>query len=242
MPEPAEPTTARPADGGAVRGAPTVEEPTRAQAQHARRVAESRATIPDLGLTVTVDFTAAIELLAGYPAPAPTPEDLVLKALALALREAPRANGAYRDARFERYPRVNVAIALTAQGAPVFPVVFGADERVLTELAATTAALAARARDGALTHPELSGATATLTSLGEFGVGSVAPVLSQPQAVALGMGGVGPQAVVRDGRVVAREVVELTLVVDHRILHAPDAARLLRRVRELLEQPTLLTR
>jgi pyruvate dehydrogenase E2 component (dihydrolipoamide acetyltransferase) len=238
----AEPSIARPADTGTVKGEPTVEEPTRAQTQHARRVAESRATVPDLTLTTEADMEAAVALRAELPTPTPTFEDLALKAFALALREAPRANGAYRDARFERYPRVNVGLAVPAPGSTAFPVVFDADEKDLAAIAADTAALARRAREGQLTNPEVSGATATLSSLAEFGVRHFAGLVSQPQAAALAMGTVEPRAVVRDGAVVARHVVELTLTCDHRILHAPDAGRLLRRVRELLEQPALLTR
>ncbi len=236
-----EPAGARPA-APAAKGEPTVEEPTRAQAQHARRVAESRATVPDLSMAVEVDLEAAATLRAELPAPTPAWEDVVLKALALALAEAPRANGAHRDARFERYPRVNVALSTPAQGSTLFPVISDADAKELAEIAAESRALTRRAREGQLTQPELSGATATLVSLAEFGVARVAPLLNPPQAVALGMGAVAPRAVVRDGAVVARLTVALTLTCDHRILHAPDAARLLRRVRELLEQPALLTR
>ena len=123
MSEPAELPAARPADAGSVKGEARVEEPTRPQAQHARRVAESRATVPDISLTTQVDMEAAAALRAAAPAPGLSFEDLVVKACGVALREAPRANGAYRDARFEHYPRVNVAeseqivAAMKAEGA-----------------------------------------------------------------------------------------------------------------------------
>ncbi len=242
MPEPAEPSTARPADAGTTRGEPTVEEPTRAQAQHARRVAESRATVPDLSLSVAVDAEAALALRDGLLAPAPTLDDLVLKAAALALREAPRANGSYRDARLVHVPPVNVGVALPAQGSTVYPVVNDADVKGLAEIAAETVSLARRAREGAITQPELSGGTFTVTSLAAFGIARVTALVHQPQAAALGVGAVEARAVVRDGAVEARRTLDLTLTVDHRILHAADAARLLRRIRELLEQPALLTR
>lgn len=242
MSEPAEPPTAPPADAGGIRGAATAEEPTRAQTQHARRVAESRATVPDLTLTTQADMEAAAALRDTLPAPVPSFEDLVVKACALALREAPRANGAYRDARFERYDRVNVGVTMSTQGSTATPVIHDADAKPLAEIAEATAALAKRARDGAITQPEVSGGTFTVSSLAEFGVRHFAAVVHQPQAAVLAMGAVEARAVVRDGAVVARRVVDLTLSCDHRILHAADAARLLRRVRELLEQPALLTR
>ena len=242
MPEPVQPPPARPVEGGTAKGETTVEELNRAQTQHARRVAESRATVPDLTLTSQVDMEAAVALRATLPAPVPSFDDLVVKAAALALREAPRANGAYRDARFEHYGRVNIGVTMAAQGVTQVPVVFDADVKSLTEIAADTAALARRAREGAITQPELSGGTFTVSSLAEFGVTHFAALVNQPQAAALAVGVVEQRAVVRDGAVVPRHVVELTLSCDHRILHGPDAARLLRRIRELLEQPTLLMR
>lgn len=223
----------------AVRGETEVEEPTRPQTQHARRVAESRATVPDLSLTVQADIEAAAGLRAELGV---TFEDLVVKAAALAVREAPRANGSYKDARFERYDRVNVAVSLPALGGTQAPVVYDADVKSVADIAAETAALARKAREGSLTQPELTGATFTVASLAEFGIRHFAAVVQQPQAAILAMGAVEPRAVVVDGGVVARQAVDLTLTVDHRILHAADAARLLRRVRELLEQPALLTR
>lgn len=242
MPEPSEPPSARRSATGSAKGGATVEEPTRAQAQHARRVAESRATVPDLTLTTQVDMEAASALRAKLPAPIPTFEGLVVKACALALREAPRANGAYRDARFERYDRVNVGVTMATTDSTVTPVIFDADAKSLAEIAADTTALERRAREGAITQPELSGATFTVVSLGEFGVTHFAAVVSQPQAAILAVGAVEQRAVVRDGAVVPRRVVDITLSCDHRILHGADAARLLQRIRELLEQPVLLTR
>ncbi len=240
MPEPAEPPTARRADAGTAKGGATFEELTRAQTQHARRVAESRATVPDLTLTTRVDMEAACALRAELPAPVPGFEDLVVKACALALREAPRANGAYRDGRFERYARVNVGLTVATTESTVVPVIFDADAKSLAEIAAEAVALARRARDGAITQPELSGGTFTVASLGEFGVTHFAAVVNQPQAAILAVGAVEPRAVVRDGAVVSRHVVDITLSCDNRILHGADAGRLLRRIRELLEQPALL--
>ena len=242
MPEPAEPPVARPVDAGTAKGEAIVEEPTRAQAQHARRVAESRATVPDLTLTTQVDMEAAVALRDELPAPVPSFEDLVVKACALALREAPRTNGAYRDGRFERYARVNVGVTMVTPGSTVTPVVFDADTKSLVEIAADTATLAGRAREGAITQPELSGATFTVSSLGEFGVTHFTAVVNQPQAAILAVGAVEPRAVVRDGVVVPRHVVDVTLSCDHRIVHGADAARFLRRIRELLEQPAFLRR
>jgi len=241
MPEPVEPPIVPRSDLSTAKGGTTSQEPTRAQAQHARRVAESRATVPDLTLTTRVDMEAAAALRAELPAPVPSFDDLVVKACALALREDPRANGAYRDARFERYARVNVGVTMATTDSTVTPVILDADAKSLAEIAAETVALARRAREGAITQPELSGGTFTVSSLGELGVTHFAAVVNQPQAAILAVGAVEPRAVVCDGAVVPRHVVDITLSCDHRILHGADAARFLRRIRELLEQPAILT-
>ena len=224
------------------KGTTSVEELVRAQVQHARRVAESRATVPDLTLATQIDMEAAAELLASPDGAGAGYEDLVVKAAGLALREAPRANGAYKDGRFEHYERVNVGFVTPTPDGASTPVLFDADRHSVSEIAGARNELARRAREGALTHPEQNGATVTLSSLAAFGTWSFTAPLHQPQAVGLAMGSVEPRAVVREGAVVARRVLELTLACDHRILHAADAARLLRRIRELLEQPALLTR
>lgn len=239
MPEPPQPPVS---PAGTAKGETVVEELTRSQAQHVRRVAESRATVPDLTLSVSADMEAAVALRAELPAPVPSFEDLAVKASALALREIPRANGSYRDARLEHFSRVNVGVALASQASTVVAVVHDADVKSLAEIADATATFRRRAREGALTQPELSGGTFTLSSLGEFGITQFAALVNQPQAATLAMGAVEPRAVVRGGAIVARHVVELTLTCDHRVLHAGDAARFLRRIRELLEQPALLTR
>ena len=125
----------------------------------ARRVAEARATIPDLELSVEVDVSDEIP---GTPR--------LIQACARALREIPRANGAYRDGRFELYTRINVGVVIARDDGNVIPTVFDADTKALPELSAELASLGARADEGALTAPALAGATFTLWNAGELGV------------------------------------------------------------------------
>jgi pyruvate dehydrogenase E2 component (dihydrolipoamide acetyltransferase) len=162
---------------------------------------------------------------------------MIVKACALALREHPRANGAYRDGRFELFSRVNVGIAVAADDALVVPTIFDADRKSLGEIAATARELADRVRSQEITPPELSGATFTVSNLGMFGVTSFTAVINPPQAAILAAGAVRETPVVRDGAVVPGRLMSVTLACDHRILYGADAARFLSRVRELLEQP-----
>jgi pyruvate dehydrogenase E2 component (dihydrolipoamide acetyltransferase) len=96
-------------------------------------------------------------------------------------------------------------------------------------------------RDGSVTPPELSGGTFTVSNLGMYGIRQFTAIVNPPQAAILAVGAVGPRAVVRDGEIVARHTMSVTLACDHRILYGADAALFLARVRELLEEPAALT-
>jgi pyruvate dehydrogenase E2 component (dihydrolipoamide acetyltransferase) len=235
-----------PADVATAKGAVTVQELTRTQQTIARRMAESRATVPDFTLQADVDMEAAVAARASLKEAAPEGQvvpslnDMVVKACALALRERPRVNAGYRDGRFELYGRVNVGVAVAAPESLVVPTVFDADRKTLGEIARETRALAARVRDGSITPPELSGGTFTVSNLGMYGIREFTAVINPPQAAILSVGEVAPRAVVRDGEVVARQVMSVTLACDHRILYGADAAEFLARVRALLEAPMAL--
>ncbi|WP_028057450.1 dihydrolipoamide acetyltransferase family protein [Candidatus Solirubrobacter pratensis] len=239
------PAVASGGDGKAGRGEVSQQELTRLQQTVARRMAESKATAPDFTIALEVDMDAAVELraqlkTAAGDAPAPSYNDFVVKAAALALREFPRANGAYRDGRFELYSRVNVGIAVAGQDALVVPTVFDADQKSLGAIAREARALAERVRSGAITPPELSAGTFTVSNIGMYGIRRFTPVINPPQAAILAVGELAQRPVVRDGEIVARHVFELTLVSDHRILYGADAAAFLARIRQLLEQPLRL--
>jgi pyruvate dehydrogenase E2 component (dihydrolipoamide acetyltransferase) len=228
------------------RGEAQVQELARTQSLIARRMAESKATVPDFALQTEIDMEAAVEARSQLKAVAgdravPSLNDMVVKACALALREFPRANASYRDGRFELHERVNVGVAVATEDALVVPTVFDADHHSLGDIATTTRELATKVREGRVTPPELSGGTFTVSNLGMYGVSSFTAVINPPQAAILAVGSVEPRAVVRDGQIVARHTMAATLVCDHRILYGAPAAEFLARVRELLENPGALS-
>jgi pyruvate dehydrogenase E2 component (dihydrolipoamide acetyltransferase) len=227
------------------KGESTTTELTRTQQTIARRMAESKATIPDFTLAAEVDMEECVKLRGELKrvsrAAAPTYNDMVVKACALALREHPRANGSYRDGRLELHSRVNVGVAVAAEDALVVPTVFDADEKSLGEIARETHALAERVRAATITPPELGGGTFTVSNLGMYGVKSFTAIVNPPQAGILSVGALAPRAVVREGEIVARNTMTLTLACDHRILYGAGAAQFLARVCELLEAPAALT-
>jgi pyruvate dehydrogenase E2 component (dihydrolipoamide acetyltransferase) len=252
------PGTATPPPAGAqlqeiasARGEATTVELSRTQRTIARRMAESKATIPDFTLTADIDMERCVELRAELKrlshADAPTYNDMIVKACALALRDHPRANGSYRDGRFELHGRVNVGMAVAAGAddptgsALVVPTVFDADTKALGEIARETRTLAERVRDGSITPPELSGGTFTVSNLGMYGIVSFTAIVNPPQAAILAVGAVAPRPVVRKKKIAARQRMSVTLACDHRILYGADAALFLARIRELLEEPAALT-
>jgi pyruvate dehydrogenase E2 component (dihydrolipoamide acetyltransferase) len=209
---------------GTARGTVERVEPTKAQRAVARRVAESKATAPHLYVEVEIRTESA------------APE-LVVRACALALREFPRLNGAYRDGSFETYSRVNVGVVVEGGEAPVVVTVFDADRKEAAEIGTELAGLAERATAGELTSPELSGGTFTVASAVVGSIRAFAAVINQGQAATLAFGPVTERALARDGAVEAGRALTATLSCDGRIVGGEEAARFLDRVRALLEDP-----
>jgi pyruvate dehydrogenase E2 component (dihydrolipoamide acetyltransferase) len=228
------------------KGEVSQQELTKLQQTVARRMAESKATAPHFYLTIEVDMSRAVaaraDMKAGTPEGEPVPSfnDMVVKACAIALRENPRANGAYRDGRLELYSRVNVGVAVAAREALTVPTVFDADRRGLREIARTTRELAAKVRDGTITPPELSGGTFTVSNLGMYGIDSFSAVINPPQAGILAVGAISERPVVRNGEIGTADLMSATLACDHRILYGAEGAEFLARIRALLEEPANL--
>jgi pyruvate dehydrogenase E2 component (dihydrolipoamide acetyltransferase) len=241
-PSPAAPATGPAGVGG--KGEVTTVELTSTQKTIARRMAESKATMPDFQVRTEADVTDLLalrkQMKAAQESP-PSVNDFVVKAVGIALREHPRANGAYKDGGFELYARVNVGVAVAAEGTLIVPTIFDADAQPVTAISRTTRALAERVRSGTITPPELSGGTFTVSNLGMFGVTSFTAVINPGQAAILAVGAaVERPAVGPDGALTTRSLMDLSLSCDHRILYGADAAQFLARVRELLQAPFAL--
>ena len=219
-----------------LKGETTTEEPGRAARAIGRRAAEIRATVPDIELYRDVDASAAV---ARRRETGVSLTAILTRACAVALRESPWANGAYRDGHLERYSRVNVGVTLQAgDGHQLIASVLDADTKSVPELSEEIARLTERARGGQLTPPEQAGTTFTLSDMGEHpGADRWSALVIAPQAAALTAAAPREAAVVRDGAVIAAPVISLTLACDHRILYGAPAAALLQRIAELVEVP-----
>ncbi len=223
----------RPADGEVV-------ELTRTQSLIARRMAQSRGTVPEFSLEVDVDMTGALEMrreLKAISEPAPSLNDIIVKACALALRRHPRANGSFAENGFVLHPRVNVAIAVAVEGSLLTPVVSDAETKSVGEIARETRGLIERARAGRLSPAELDGGTFTVSNLGMFGIDRFEGIINAPQSAILCVGATRDRPVALDGEVVIRPMASMTLAADHRILYGADAAAFLVDVRRFLEHP-----
>jgi pyruvate dehydrogenase E2 component (dihydrolipoamide acetyltransferase) len=246
-PEPAPapaPVPAVAAPAGDARGASERIAPTRVQLLIADRMVRAKTAIPDFSVAMTVDVAPLQDLRASLRAHAeafgtraPSVNDMVIKACALALREHPEVNSSFVDGVFLRHERVNVGMAVATDGSLVVPTIFDADRRGLGWIGQESRRLAGAVRDGTISAPELAGGTFTVSNLGMFGVTDFTAVINPPQAAILAVGAVEETAVVRDGALAVGQRMKLTLTSDHRIIYGATAAAFLGRVRELLEQP-----
>ncbi len=210
----------------------------------AKRMIESTRDAPHFYLERDVDTTDAIalrrELVEASADHGPSLNDLIVRAVALAAAADLDALRRYAGDALEAADGVHVGIAVTVPQGLLVPVVRDADRKTVGQIATETRALVARARTGTLAPAEIEGSTISVSNLGMFGIDRFSAVLNPPEPAMLAVGRAAPAAVVRDGQIVARDVMTLTLSVDHRALYGAEGAQLLGRIAELLEHPHAL--
>jgi pyruvate dehydrogenase E2 component (dihydrolipoamide acetyltransferase) len=218
---------------------------TRIQQLIARRMSESRTSVPEFEVQTEVAMDEALALrsqlreLDGMIT-VPSVNDLIVKAVALALRRHPRLNASLVDGALRLHPGVHIGVAVATDDALIVPTVRDADTRSLGSLATETRRLAERVRTGQVTPEELSGAGFTVSNLGMFGMTAIRPIINAPQVGILGVGMAREVLARIDGEIVSRRLMALTLSADHRAIYGADAARFLSEVRELLQAPLAL--
>lgn len=213
----------------------------------ARRMVESVREAAQLTLTSEVDVTALVRFRTDL-APAfeqeygyrPTYTDFLVKAMARAVPAVPQVNARWAGDAVELFPQVDVGVAVALDDGLIVPVVRGAQSQGLAAISRQVRDLAQRARQGRLEPGEASGSTITLTNLGPEGIDAFTPVLNPPEVAILGAGRVREVPALVGGQWVTRQVMTLSLTIDHRVVDGAPGARYLRRVAELLAQPALL--
>jgi pyruvate dehydrogenase E2 component (dihydrolipoamide acetyltransferase) len=209
----------------------------------ARRLTEAW-TVPVFQLTIDVEMTRAVALReqlverAGDGAK-PTLSDVLTKISASALMRNRAVNAHYGEEGITRFPSANVGIAVAAPQGLVVPVIQRAEALTIQEIANARAEVVGRARNNRLQRGDLDGGTFTISNLGMFGVQQFIAVLNPPQAAILAVGSVEERPVARDGELVVRPMMTLTLTCDHRTVDGADGARFLEDVKAFLEEPGL---
>jgi pyruvate dehydrogenase E2 component (dihydrolipoamide acetyltransferase) len=214
----------------------------------ARRLVEAKTTIPHFYLTVDTGIDALLALRADVNAAAPrdkegTPawkvsvNDLVIKALAMALMRVPDANVTWTEGGMLHHKRADIGVAVAIPGGLITPVVRHAEVKRISAIAVEMKDLAARARVRKLAPQEYQGGSSAVSNLGMFGIKDFAAVINPPHATILAVGAGIETPVVRAGKVEVRTIMTVTLSTDHRAVDGALGARLLGAFRELIEKP-----
>ena len=223
---------------------------TRMRALIARNLALSKPGAPHIYLTADVEMDAALalrkqlnELVGSDERSRLSVNDLVNKAAALALRSHPELNSHWVEGpppKVRYFQRVDLGFAVQAEDGLLVPVIRAADTKSLTQLAREAKDLYEKVRAGKRSPEDLSGGTFTVSNLGQWGIDEFQAVINPPQAGILAVGAASPKAVVRDGQVVVRTMMRVTISADHRVVDGVYAARYLQELKRLLEQPLSL--
>lgn len=163
--------------------------------------------------------------------------DLLVRACAVALQAHPGVNSSWAEDKILRHRRIHVGVAVATDDGLIVPVVRDAGHKTLREIADETRTLAARAHAGSLTPQEFTGGTFTISNLGMYGIDHFTAIINPPEAAILAVGAATPSPVVRDGAVVVRSMIKLTLSVDHRVVDGAPAAAFLRELRAFFRSP-----
>jgi pyruvate dehydrogenase E2 component (dihydrolipoamide acetyltransferase) len=166
--------------------------------------------------------------------------DMLVRGVALAIRQVPDVNVSFAEDSLIRHQHVNIGVAVATERGLIVPVVRDVDRKTLTQIARETRDLAERANSGKLQPPDYSGGTFTISNLGMFGVEQFNAVINPPEAAILAVGAIQREPVEFEGQVVVRDRLKLTLSVDHRALDGAVGARYLQALKALLEKPMLL--
>ena len=211
----------------------------------ARRMSLSKQTIPHFYITssVTMDDALALrkQINDALSADAQvTVNDMVMKATALALRDFPNLNASCVEDRIEYHPDIHIGAAVAVEGGVLTVVNRQTDRRNIDEIAHANRSMIQRARAGKVRPEDVTGSTFTISNLGGYDTDHFAAIINPPEAAILGVATARETAVVVEGRVVVRTVMQMTISADHRVTDGAECAVFLQRVKELLETPIRL--
>ena len=212
----------------------------------ARRMLESKQTVPHFYLTVDFEIDAlltartAINAVVEKKGAKVSVNDMVIKACAKALRDHPECNASWTEDEMIQYGAVDISVAVATDRGLITPIVRNADMKGLAQISTEMKDLASRAKSGKLKLEEFQGGGFTISNLGMFGIRDFGAIINTPQAMILAVGAGEERVVVRKGEMVVRTIMSCTLAVDHRVVDGAMGAQFLQTLKAYIEQPAAM--
>jgi pyruvate dehydrogenase E2 component (dihydrolipoamide acetyltransferase) len=211
----------------------------------AQRLATSIGPIPTFYLTVEIEMDKALEHRKQINSSVKEEEkvsvnDIIVKVAAMAALKHPFVNSSYQDKTIRFYEDSDVGVAVAIDEGLITPVVRGANKKGIGQISREIKEMAERARDKKLQPEEYTGATFSISNLGMFGIEQFTAIINPPEAAIFAVGSAAPRAVVRDGEIVIRNVMNVTMSCDHRVIDGATGAKFLQTFKQMLENPILM--
>ena len=206
----------------------------------AKRLSASKFSAPHYYLGVEFDMDAAIAFRVQYNSLPDTKisfNDIVIKAVGMALKAHPEVNSQWYDDRIVHNHHVHIGVAVAVEDGLVVPVLKFANELALPQIGMQVKDYASRARSKKLTPQEMDGSTFTVSNLGMFGIQEFTSIINQPNSAILSVGSIEQKPVVKDGKIVVGNTMKLTLACDHRTVDGATGAQFLQTLRGFIENP-----
>jgi pyruvate dehydrogenase E2 component (dihydrolipoamide acetyltransferase) len=210
----------------------------------AKRLVTSLGPIPHFFLTIEIEMDRAAEMRRAINELDPdlkiSINDVIIKVAAAALMEHPQVNASFQDKNVRYYEHADIGVAVAIEDGLITPVVRSADQKSLSQIAGEVRDMAERARHKKLRPEEYTGATFSVSNLGMFGIDEFTAVINPPEGGILAVGAMAPKPVVRDGEIVVRQLMHVTMSCDHRVIDGVTGAKFLQTFKKILENPLYL--
>jgi len=225
---------------------PYREEPTTQMRRTiAKRLVQSIGPVPTFYLTVEIEMDKAIEFRQQINSTVSQDEkvslnDIIVKVAAMALMKHPFVNSSYRDDKIRFYEDADIGVAVAIEDGLITPVIRKANKKGILQISKEIKELATRAREKKLQPEEYTGATFSISNLGMYGIKQFTAIINPPEAAILAIGSATPMPVVRQGDIVIRNIMQVTMSCDHRVIDGATGARFLQTFKQMLENPILM--
>ena len=211
----------------------------------AKRLTESKQTVPHFYLSIDLNIDKLLGARAainekGKDKYKVSVNDLVIKAVAMSLRDVPDANATWTDAAILKYNNIDISVAVAIDGGLITPIVKNADQKSIVQISGEMKDLAKRAKENKLVPEEFQGGGFSISNLGMYGIKNFQAIVNPPQGCILAVGAGEERAVVKNGQLTIANVMSVTLSVDHRVVDGAVGATFLQAFKSYIEEPVLM--